>query len=418
MKEPPVAEDEDDRLASLYALNILDTPVDARFDRITPMLRYCLDAPIAYIALVDADRQWFKSEIGLGCAQTPRGVSFCGHTILQRKPLIIPDTKRDVRFADNPMVVGEPFARFYAGWPLSTADGQRVGTLCVMDTKPRDYLSKEEMGVFRDLAEMAEDQLTLTDLAGVQVRLRETKQILEKKNVFLRQVFGKYLADEVVDRLLRDPDALALGGEVRDVSIVMADLRGFTALSDKWEPGDVVDVLNIYFSAIVKTITSHGGIVDNIVGDGIISLFGVPEQSEDDAVQAVACAIEIQNAMKDVNEALAARGLPSLGVGIGVNSGEVVVGNVGSDQFAKYSAIGSPMNIAARVEALSLSGQVLITDETMKRAKARVRTAGTLRVKARGVEPYILIHDAVGVDADPSAPVPTETRLRLDNPAE
>lgn len=398
MKEPHLPEDEDDRLAALYALNILDTPVDERFDRITRTLKQCLDAPIAYIALVDADRQWFKSEIGLGCAQTPRGVSFCGHTILQRKPLVIPDTKKDVRFADNPMVTGEPFARFYAGWPLTAADGQRVGTLCVMDVEPRDTLSKEDMAVFRDLAEMTEDQLTLTDLAGVQARLRETKQVLEKRNVFLRQVFGKYLADEVVDRLLRDPDALALGGEVRDVTIVMADLRGFTALSDQLDAREVVDALNIYFSAVVKAITAHGGIVDNIVGDGIVSLFGVPEPAEDDAVRAVACAIEIQNAMQDVNEALRARGLPSFGVGIGVNSGDVVVGNVGSDQFAKYSAIGSPMNIAARVEGLSLSGQVLITDETMKRAGGLVKTAGTLRVKARGVDPHVLIHDAVGVE--------------------
>ena len=411
MKEARLPEDEDDRLAALYALNILDTPVDERFDRITRTLRHCLDAPIAYIALVDKDRQWFKSEIGMGCAETPRGVSFCGHTILQRSPLIVPDTTKDVRFADNPMVVGEPFARFYAGWPLGAADGQRVGTLCIMDTKARDYLTTEEMGVFRDLAEMAEDQLTLTDLASVQTRLRETRQTLEKKNTFLRQVFGKYLADEVVDRLLRDPDALALGGKVRDVTIVMADLRGFTALSDQWQPSDVVDALNIYFDAIVKTITAHGGIVDNIVGDGIVSLFGVPEQSDDDACQAVACAIAMQNAMTEVNDALHARGLPQLGVGVGVNSGEVIVGNVGSDQFAKYSAIGSPMNIASRVEALSLSGQVLITDETLKRTNGRVRTAGTLRVKARGVEPHILIHDAVGVDGDASGSVPGGIRL-------
>src|SRR5690606_13692209 len=125
MIAPVLPDHETGRLADLHALRILDTPSERRFDRVVKLARHILDTPIAYIALIDSDRQWFKSSVGL-CSmmeQTPRDESFCGHTILQDDPLIVPDALLDDRFHDNPMVTGEPYVRFYAGYPLKGEGG-------------------------------------------------------------------------------------------------------------------------------------------------------------------------------------------------------------------------------------------------------------------------------------------------------
>lgn len=155
---PPLPPDEAERLASLRALGLLDTPPEERFDRITRIARTLFDVPIAAISLVDADRQWFKSRQGLGAEQTPREVSFCGHAILGSELFEIPDATRDERFRDNPLVAGEPNLRFYAGAPLSAPDGRRIGTLCVIDRRPRE-LTPAQKAALRDLAACAEREI-------------------------------------------------------------------------------------------------------------------------------------------------------------------------------------------------------------------------------------------------------------------
>lgn len=137
MIKPAIPEDEDRRLAALRSLNVLDTPNEERYDRVVRKLAELLDVPIAYLALIDANRQWLKSEVGGMQCEVDRGVSFCGHTILGTEPLVIPDATQDPRFADNPMVTGEPYIRFYAGFPLDGGEGHHVGTLCVADHQPR-----------------------------------------------------------------------------------------------------------------------------------------------------------------------------------------------------------------------------------------------------------------------------------------
>ncbi|MEO1169998.1 MAG: adenylate/guanylate cyclase domain-containing protein [Pseudomonadota bacterium] len=402
MLEPQIPDDEKDRLLALNALGALDTPREERFDRIVRTMKALFDVPIAFIALVDEKRLWLKSNEGLSHDDLPRDTSFCGHCILQKGPLIIPDAKKDIRFLDNPLVDGEPHIRYYAGWPLSAPNGQNIGTLCMVDQKPRDYPDEEQMRIFRDLAAMAEDGLTLTDLAGIQTSLRDTNQALEKRTSFIRKIFGRYMADELVEALLDDPTALAMGGQPRTATVMMTDLRGFTPLTNLLDPKDVVEALNIYFAAMLDIIARHGGTVDNIIGDGLVVLFGVPEKADDDADRAIACAIEMQETMKEVNLALKAHDLPELGVGIGINSGEVVVGNIGSDRFAKFSAIGAPVNIAARVESLSLPGQVLVTEETLRQTKTAIQVDGSLRVKAKGVAGHVLIHDVIAIDSKKS----------------
>ena len=164
MESAPSPQNEAERLASLKRLHILDTQPEERFDRITRFATKIFDVPISTITLIDSNREWFKSVCGLNTQEGDRLVSFCGHAMLVDEILIIRDTKEDKRFSDNPMVVGKPFIRFYAGVPLFAVDGQRIGTLCLKDIKPRDF-STEEIKTLKSLARWAELEINNRDLA-------------------------------------------------------------------------------------------------------------------------------------------------------------------------------------------------------------------------------------------------------------
>ena len=154
MLPAPIPADDDDRLRALRELLILDTPPEERFDRITAFAAAEFDVPIALISLIDRDRQWFKARVGLAACETSREISFCGHAILQPELFEVVDALADPRFADNPLVLGEPRIRFYIGAPLTLPGGAAVGTLCLIDTRPRrfDAMDRAILGTLRDLA--------------------------------------------------------------------------------------------------------------------------------------------------------------------------------------------------------------------------------------------------------------------------
>jgi GAF domain-containing protein len=137
---------------------MLDTPSEERFDRITRLAAALFSAPITLISLIDADRQWFKSTCGIDARETPRDESFCAHAVVSRAPMIVPDALLDDRFAENPAVIDLPRVRFYAGYPLFTSGGSCIGTLCLVDTRPRDF-SERELTLLRDLAQLATGEL-------------------------------------------------------------------------------------------------------------------------------------------------------------------------------------------------------------------------------------------------------------------
>lgn len=160
MEKPAIPPDEAERLKALRRLNILDTPAEERFDRITRLARRVLGVPMALVSLVDEDRQWFKSKIGMTISETSRDISFCAHAITSDGLLIVPDASKDERFKDNPLVAGGQKIRFYAGAPLVTPDGHALGTLCVLDKKPR-RLRSEQQQALRVLAHHVMTQLEL-----------------------------------------------------------------------------------------------------------------------------------------------------------------------------------------------------------------------------------------------------------------
>jgi diguanylate cyclase (GGDEF)-like protein len=228
MKKPPAAPNEEMRLGSLKRLEILDTPPDERFERITRIAMRLFGVPMAAITLVDSNRQWFKSKQGIAVRETPRDVSFCAHAIAGSGMLVVADALKDARFADNPLVTGEPRIRFYAGQPLVMPDGMKVGTLCVMDRKAREF-TREELQSLEDLAAWAEVEVRAVRVTKKQQRMETERAMLRDKATIdaLTQVYNRPTILEVLEvelvRALRDDEPMA---------VVIADLDHFKKVND------------------------------------------------------------------------------------------------------------------------------------------------------------------------------------------
>lgn len=213
----------------------------------------------------------------------------------------------------------------------------------------------------------------------------------------IRQTFGRYLSDEIVANLLEHPEGLKLGGQRRTITLLTSDLRGFTALSERLSPEEVVRILNFYLEAMADVITRYGGTIDEFMGDGILVLFGAPTQRADDATRAIACAIAMQQAMPQINKQMAAWGLPQLSMGIGINTGDVVVGNIGSAKRTKYGVVGSQVNLTYRIESYTTGGQILASESTLASVSDPVRIDDQKQVQPKGVKEPILIYEIGGI---------------------
>lgn len=219
----------------------------------------------------------------------------------------------------------------------------------------------------------------------------------EKDRNFIRRTFGRYLTDEVVDELLGSPDGLKMSGETRDVTFLVSDLRGFTALSARMAPHEVIDILNRYLKQMLEIIARYRGTVDDLQGDGILVFFGAPLSSDNDPERAVACAIEMQNAMLGINREQKRLNLPELSMGIGINRGEVVVGNIGSEKRSKHTAIGSALNTAFRIEAYTVGGQILISPSTYQKIESQVHVQDTIEARFKGIDQPVTLYDVKGI---------------------
>lgn len=245
MKKPDIPLDEGVRLKALRSLDVLDTPSEERFDRLTRLAKRMFDVPIALVSLVDENRQWFKSCTGLNVSETPRDISFCGHAILENEIFIIPDTIKDERFSDNPLVLNEPYIRFYAGCPLRYLDGSTLGTLCIIDTQPR-VLDEEDIDALKDLAELAEHELMAVQLATQD----------ELTNISNRRGFIK-LAQHGLDICAR----LNVSA-----SLVFFDLNKFKSINDTFGHAEG-DAALLAFSYHMKNTFRDSDIIGRLGGD-------------------------------------------------------------------------------------------------------------------------------------------------------
>ncbi len=214
---------------------------------------------------------------------------------------------------------------------------------------------------------------------------------------FLKDMFGRYLSEEVTNTLLENPDLVNLGGEKRSVTIMMSDLRGFTALAERLDPEQVVQILNNYFEVMVDVLLKYNATINEIIGDALLVIFGAPQKMSDRAQRAIACAIEMQSAMSRVNEQNRLQGLPEIEMGIGINEDEVIVGNIGSSKRSKYGVVGSGVNMTSRIESYSVGGQVLISDSVRKRAGQVLRIDEQREVIPKGADAPLTIYRVGGI---------------------
>jgi adenylate cyclase len=223
---------------------------------------------------------------------------------------------------------------------------------------------------------------------------------LARAHELVRRAFGRYVSEEVASSILQSPEGLELGGEEREVTILMSDLRGFTALAARLAPQEVIGFLNLYLEEMVDVISRFEGTIDEIIGDAILVIFGAPVSSEDHAGKAVACGLAMQLAMAKVNERLTAKGATALEMGIGIHTGRVIVGNIGSLRRTKYAAVGSNVNLAGRIESFTTGGQVLISENTRAKIQSPLRIDGQFKVEPKGATQSLDLHE-IGAIGDP-----------------
>jgi class 3 adenylate cyclase len=217
---------------------------------------------------------------------------------------------------------------------------------------------------------------------------------------FIKDTFGRYLSKKVVEEILSSDKGRQIGGTRKTVTVLMADLRGFTTLSESRDPEEMVQLLNRYLKQMSTIILAYDGIIDEILGDAILAVFGAPDPHENDPQRAVACAIEMQNRLARLNTELMDDGYPALEMGIGINTGSVIVGNIGSDLRMKYGIVGETVNQAARIESNSIGGQVLIGESTYRAVQAQVQADTPKTLMMKGMKKPLVFYSVVAIDMD------------------
>ena len=399
MIAPKIPDNEEDRLADLILLNMSASAIKEQFSGVVMILSKCLNVPIAYISSIESETQNIHSSCGLNFDSSDRATSFCGHTILQNDPLIVEDTLKDERFHDNPMVINEPKLRFYAGFPLTSLLGNNIGALCIADTIPRK-LDDTDLKIFKMIGKLLIERIRMSKLASLQKQIQESKKQLEglnkqllESNEFYKQLFGQYMSESLLEKVVKNKKETQLGGEEKHLTVLVSDLRGFSPLSEKYSPKIVLEILNTYFEEMIDIIHEHEGYINEILGDGILVIFGAPRDIGDTAIKAVKCARAMQRGLKKVNRKLRIKGLPALEMGIGINSGNLIVGNIGSKRRMKYGVIGENINIAARIESLTIANQILISGTLYEKIAESIQPIGNIRTKIKGFKKPITIYD-------------------------
>jgi adenylate cyclase len=227
-------------------------------------------------------------------------------------------------------------------------------------------------------------------------QLVKLNEELDRRNQFIRNTFGRYTSADIVETLLDAPDGLKLGGEKREVTLLMSDIRGFTALAERLEPTGVVALLNHYLSAMVDVIQENEGTIDEIIGDAILVIFGAPTAMPDAAQRAIRCALEMQKAMREVNEHNRQKGWPEIEMGIALHTGLVVVGNIGSTKRSKYAVVGGTVNLTARIESFTVGGQVLVSPGLIRAADTGLILGDEIEVHAKGMPEALRCRELLG----------------------
>lgn len=238
---------------------------------------------------------------------------------------------------------------------------------------------------------------------------------------FIKETFGRYLSQTVVDEILASPEGHKIGGTRKVVTVLMSDLRGFTSLSEDRDPEEMVQLLNRYLEKMSKIILKYDGIIDEIIGDAILAVFGAPKSHGNDPERAIACAIEMQNCLAILNQEVLESGYPSLEMGIGINTGTVIVGNIGSEVRMKYGIVGDAVNRASRIESNSIGGQVLIGESTYSQVEHHIKVMPAQHIMMKGMKKPLVFYSVFAIETQDykmalKASLPSDARLAIKLP--
>ncbi len=261
----------------------------------------------------------------------------------------------------------------------------------------------------RELAQLArrirQGQLDVTlvprsrDEIGVLTRAMSDMAKALRDRDFIRETFGRYVSPELAERCLRDRQMLALGGEVREVVMLMSDLRGFSELSERLGPSATIGLLNRYLAGMTPVILKNGGVIDEFIGDAIFVLFGAPFNRPDDAERAVRCAWAMQQSLVTLNEESRKLGLPELSMGVALHIGSVVAGNIGSEDRVKYGVVGPAVNLLSRIQSLTVGGEVLLSEALVQRVSSIARVGPGRVERVKGMREPVTVHALLEVRA-------------------
>jgi len=290
--------------------------------------------------------------------------------------------------------------------------GEVVGAIYLENRSSAAVFDSQSTEVLQAIAAQAaisiDNALLVQDLEE-RVALRTNQ--LEKRNLVIREMFGRYVSNEVMEELLAKPMALNRGGESREMTILFADLRGFSTICTQNKPEHVVSLINNYLGVMADVIQDYDGTIDEVQGDGILVLFGAPLPQPDHRRAAISCALAMQLAMPRVNNENDKHNLPHLSMGIGICSGDVVVGTIGSKLRAKYAVVGNPVNLASRIQALTIGGQILAPEATVKGVDRPLTFDGELVFEPKGYHETLKLYSINGIGGDHSLTLPVKSEI-------
>lgn len=378
------------RLEALNNYAIVDTLPEAGFDEIAELAAQICDCPAGLVSFVDASRQWIKAKFGplpAELSECPREISVCRATVCIDDILYVPDLSEDQRFNTSPLVTTGLRLRFYCGVPLITQDGHALGSLCVIDFKPRE-LTFEQREALRRLSRQ-----TMVHLELRRKLLERNEMLQDLKRARDRAVAEKDVSDRLLLNIL--PQSIAEELKTRDrveprffdsATVIFIDFSGFTRLVETMEPASVIDQLDQHFTKFDDIMAAHRLEKLKTIGDAYLAVGGVPEFNRSHATDACLCALRIIDHLAKLNRQREKLHLPAWQVRIGINTGPVIAGVVGKHKFT-YDIWGNTVNTAQRVEAAGVPGRVSIAESTWQHINKRFETEarGAVEVKHQGL---------------------------------